>query len=43
VVENKEQVALKVEQLRGHEPSSLGGKDQPFNSIEKNSWYEMAM
>jgi hypothetical protein len=42
VAENKEQVAPKVEQLRGSQPSGSGGKEQPSKSV-KESWYEMAM
>jgi hypothetical protein len=43
VAENKEQVAPKVEQLRGNQPSGSGGKDQPSKSVKKESWYKMAM
>jgi hypothetical protein len=43
VTENKEQVALKVEQLRGSQPSGSGGKEQPSKSVKKESWYEMTM
>jgi hypothetical protein len=43
VTENKEQVALKVEQLRGSQPSGSGGKEQPSKSVQKKSWFEMAM
>jgi hypothetical protein len=42
VAENKEQVASKVEQLKGSQPSGSGGKEQPSKSV-KESWYEMAM
>jgi hypothetical protein len=42
VIENKEHVAMKVEQLRGIQPSRSGGKEQPFETI-KESWYDMAM
>jgi hypothetical protein len=40
---NREQVALKVEQLRGSQPSGSVGKEKPSKSIKKESWYEMAM
>jgi hypothetical protein len=43
VAENREQVALKVEQLRGSQPSGSGGKEKPSKSVKKESWYEMAM
>jgi hypothetical protein len=43
VKENKEQVALKVEQLRGSQISTSGGKEHPSKSIKKESWYEMDM
>jgi hypothetical protein len=43
VTENREQVAPKVEQLRGSQPSGSGGKEQPSKSVKKESWYEMAM
>jgi hypothetical protein len=43
VTENEEQVALKVEQLRGSQPSGSGGKEQPSKSVQKKSWFEMAM
>jgi hypothetical protein len=46
VAENKEQVAPKVEQLkgslRGSQPSGSSGKEQHSKSV-KESWYEMAM
>jgi hypothetical protein len=42
VAENKERVAPEVEQLRGSQPSSLGGKEQLSKSV-KESWYEMTM
>jgi hypothetical protein len=35
VAKNKEQVASKVEQLRGSQPSG--------SSVKKESWFEMAM
>jgi hypothetical protein len=43
VAKNKEQVASKDEQLRGSQPSSSGGKEQPSNSVKKESWYEITM
>jgi hypothetical protein len=43
VAENKGQVALKVEQLGGSHPSSLGGKEQHSMFVKKESWYEMIM
>jgi hypothetical protein len=43
VAENKEKVALKVEKLRGSQPSGSGGKKYPFKSFKNGSWYEMAM
>jgi hypothetical protein len=43
VTENREQVAPKVEKLRGSQPSGSGGKEQPSKSFNKDSWYEMAM
>jgi hypothetical protein len=43
VAENKEAVAPKVEQLRGSQPSGLGGKEHPSKSVKKESWYEMAI
>jgi hypothetical protein len=42
VAENKEQVVLKLEKLRGIQPSSSGGKEQPSKFV-KESWYEMTM
>jgi hypothetical protein len=36
VAENKEQVAPKVEQLRGSQPSGSGGKEQPSKSVKKS-------
>jgi hypothetical protein len=42
VVENKERLAPKVEQLRGSQPSGSGGKEQSSKYI-KESWYEMTM
>jgi hypothetical protein len=39
---NKEQVAPKVEKLKGSQPSGSSGKEQPSKSV-KESWYEMAM
>jgi hypothetical protein len=33
VAENKEQVALKVEQLRRSRPLGSGGKEQPSKSV----------
>jgi hypothetical protein len=42
IAENKEQVAPKVEQLKGSQPSGLDGKQQPSNFF-KELWYEMAM
>jgi hypothetical protein len=43
LAENKEQVSLKVEKLRGSQPSGSGGKEKPSKSIQKQSWYNMAM
>jgi hypothetical protein len=43
VTEIREQVYLKVEQLKGSQPSGSAGKDQPSKTIKKDSWYEMAM
>jgi hypothetical protein len=43
VAENKEQVAPKVENLRGSQPSGSSGKEKPSKSIENESWYEMSM
>jgi hypothetical protein len=42
VAENKEQVALKVEQLSGSHPLGSSGKEQPSKFV-KESWYKMAM
>jgi hypothetical protein len=42
-IEDKEQVAPKVEQLRVSQPSGLGGKEQPSKSVKQESWYEIAM
>jgi hypothetical protein len=36
VAENKEQVALKVEQLRGNQSLGLGEKDQPSKFVYRN-------
>ena len=44
VTEDKEREPFKVEQLRGSQPSSLGGEVQSIDSsktIKKVSWYEM--
>jgi hypothetical protein len=41
VAENKKQVALKVEQLKGSQPSGSSAKEQPSKSVKKESWYEM--
>ena len=41
VTEDKEQVAPKVEKLRGSQPSGLGGKEQ-LSKCVKESWYKMA-
>ena len=43
VIEDKEQVAPKVEHLRGSQLSGSGGKEQPSKSVKKESWYEMTM
>jgi hypothetical protein len=43
VAENKEQVAPNIEQLRASQPLGSGRKEQPSNSVKKQSWYEMAM
>ena len=42
VIEDKEQVAPKVEQRKGSRPSGSGGKKHPSKSV-KESWYEMTM
>jgi len=41
--ENMEKVAIKVEKLRGSQPSGSWGKKYPFKSFKNDSWYEMAM
>jgi hypothetical protein len=41
VIEDKEQVTLKVGQLRGSQPSGLSGKEQPYKYFNKESWHEM--
>jgi hypothetical protein len=43
MTKNEDQVALKVEQLRGSQHSSSGGKEQPSKSVWKKTWFEMAM
>jgi hypothetical protein len=43
VAEDREQVALKVEQLRGIQPSSSYGREESSKTIKKVSWVEMAM
>jgi hypothetical protein len=43
VIENREQVAPKVEKLIRSRPSGSGGKEQPYKSFKKDSWYKMAM
>jgi hypothetical protein len=43
VIENRKQVGLKVEKLRGSQPLGSNGKENPSNSVNKESWYEMAM
>jgi hypothetical protein len=42
VAEEKEQVVLKEEQLRGSQPSSSCGRDESSKTV-KVSWVEMAM
>jgi hypothetical protein len=41
VTKNKEQVALKVEILRGSQDSGSGGKEHPSKYVKEDSWYEM--
>jgi hypothetical protein len=43
VAENKEQVAPKVEQLRGRQPSNSGGKEKPSKFVKEESWYKMTI
>jgi hypothetical protein len=43
VTKNEEQVAQKVEQLIGSQPSGSGGKEQPSEFIQEKSWFMMAM
>jgi hypothetical protein len=43
VVENKEQVASKVEMLKVSQHLTSGGKKQPSKSVKEESWYVMAM
>jgi hypothetical protein len=43
VIVDREQVAPKVEQLRGSQPLGSGGKGQPCKSVKKESWYKMTM
>jgi hypothetical protein len=43
VAEDWEQVALKVEQLRGIQPSSSYGREESSKTVKKVSWLEMAM
>jgi hypothetical protein len=43
VTKNEEQVSPKVEQLKGSQPSSSGGKMQPSKFIQKKSWFGMTM
>jgi hypothetical protein len=43
VVENKEQVAPKVEMLRGIHPLGLGWNEKPSKSTKKESWCKMTM
>jgi hypothetical protein len=43
VEEDKEQVALKVEQLEGIEPSNSDGREESSKIVKKVSWVEMAM
>jgi hypothetical protein len=43
VIENEEQVTLKVEKLKGTQLLGSGEKEHPSKSIKKESWYEMAM
>jgi hypothetical protein len=43
VAENMGQVATKVEQIRGSQPSSSGGKEKPSKFVKKESWYKMSI
>jgi hypothetical protein len=43
VTEDKEHVAPTIEQIRGNQPSGSCGKEQPSKSVQKKSWYKMAM
>jgi hypothetical protein len=43
MTKSMEQVAPKVEQLRGSQPLGSSGKEQPSKTIKKESWYEMVM
>jgi len=43
VIEDKEQVAMKVEKLRGSQPLGLGVKEKPFKFVKKESWHEMTI
>jgi hypothetical protein len=43
VTKDNDCIALKVEKLRGIQPSGLGGHDEPSKYVQKKSWYEMAM
>ena len=43
VTKNKEQIALKVDHIKGIYPSNSNGKEHPSKSVNKDSWDEMAM
>ena len=43
VTENKEQIALKVDHIKGSYPSNSNGKEHPSKSVNKDSWDEMAL
>jgi hypothetical protein len=43
VTENKEQVAPKVQQLKGSQPLGSEGEEHPSKFVKKDSWYDMAM
>jgi len=43
VTKNMEQVAPKVEKIRGSQPLGSGGKKHPSKAFKKESWYDMAI
>jgi hypothetical protein len=43
VTKNMEQVAMKVEKLKGSQISGSCEKEKPSKSFKKESWYEMGM